>query len=71
MLQERHQKDLDLLKERLDLLDDNQRAQLDEFRDFGKASTPIKEPRDCLGKDLDLSLEDKDGETEKGDIGSW
>ena len=39
MLQERrHQEDLKLLRQRLDLLDDNQQQQLDEFQEIAHST---------------------------------
>ena len=40
LFQDRHQKDLALLKERLDLLDDHQKQQLQELKGFTPAKSP-------------------------------
>ena len=39
---QQHQKDLALLKERLDLLDDNQKQQLQELKGISPIGTPTK-----------------------------
>lgn len=55
-MESHHKKDLELLKERLDLLDDNQRHQLEELKGITPAGSPRRE-----GAPPPLDLHDLDG----------
>ena len=70
---QQNQKDLDYIKERLDILDDHQRDQMDELRTITRMVSPIPRdsPRDSPvpTRDTDADDEFKESESEKSD--SW
>ena len=69
---QQNQKDLEYIKERLDILDGHQRHQMDELRTITRMVSPI--PRDSspvptrdTDADADFEEEDKSTESEKSD----
>ena len=68
---QQNQKDLEYIKERLDILDDHQRHQMDELRTITRMVSPIPRdsPRDSPvpTRDTDADDEFKESESEKSD----